>query len=142
MPLDVEDLLVHGVVGPRKWLVQTELMMVRVLGTKVRDGVANTTPPLTLVPNTLVIVNSVCTSHFLGLTTPCINKSSSSNVILVGLPNGSSIRASHTTPLPFPQIPFGARQSNIFPALGEHNLISIGQLCDHGFSALFRGAST
>ena len=30
-----------------------------------------------------------------------------------------------------------ARQSNIFPDLGELNLISIGQLCDHGFSALF-----
>ena len=25
----------------------------------------------------------------------------------------------------------------MFPALGERNLISIGQLCDHGFSALF-----
>ena len=25
----------------------------------------------------------------------------------------------------------------MFPALGNHNLISIGQLCDHGFSAIF-----
>ena len=32
--------------------------------------VANTTAPLTLVPNTLTIVNSGCTSHFLGPTTP------------------------------------------------------------------------
>ena len=39
MPLDVEDLLVHGVVGPRKWLVQPESMMARVLGTKVRGAV-------------------------------------------------------------------------------------------------------
>ena len=37
--LDVEDLFVHGVVGPRKWLVQPELMMARVLGTKVRGAV-------------------------------------------------------------------------------------------------------
>ena len=33
MSLDVEDLFVHGVVGPRKWLVQPELTMARVLGT-------------------------------------------------------------------------------------------------------------
>ena len=39
MPLDVEELFVHGVVGPRKWLVQPELTMARVLGTNVRGGV-------------------------------------------------------------------------------------------------------
>ena len=39
MPLDVEDLFVHGVVGPRKWLVQSESTMARVLGTKVRGAV-------------------------------------------------------------------------------------------------------
>ena len=39
MTLDVEDLLVNGVVGPRKWLVQPESTMARVLGTKVRGAV-------------------------------------------------------------------------------------------------------
>ena len=39
MPLDVEDLFVHGVVGPRKWIMHPELMMARVLGTKVRGAV-------------------------------------------------------------------------------------------------------
>ena len=38
MPLDVEDLFVHGVVGPRKWMVHPESTMVRVLGTKVRGA--------------------------------------------------------------------------------------------------------
>ena len=32
MPLDVEYLFLHGVEVPRKWLVQPELMMARVLG--------------------------------------------------------------------------------------------------------------
>ena len=40
-------------------------------------------------------------------------------------------------PFIFTQLPLGARQSNVFPALGNRNLISIGQLCDHGFSAIF-----
>ena len=39
MPFEVEDLLVHGVVGPRKWLIQPESIMARVLGNKVRGGV-------------------------------------------------------------------------------------------------------
>ena len=39
IPFDVEDLLMHGVVGPIKWLVQPESTMARVLGTKVRGAV-------------------------------------------------------------------------------------------------------
>ena len=39
MSLDVEDLLVHGVVGPRKWLVHPESTMARVFRTKVRGAV-------------------------------------------------------------------------------------------------------
>ena len=50
MPLGVEDLFVHGVEGPRKWLVQPESMMARVLGTKVRGAVVFKTFSLYLVP--------------------------------------------------------------------------------------------
>ena len=39
MTFEVEDLLVHGVVGPRKCLVHPESTIVRVLGTKVMGGV-------------------------------------------------------------------------------------------------------
>ena len=49
--LEVEDLLEHGVVGPRKWLAQPELMMSRVLETKVRGDVVFATFSLYLVPN-------------------------------------------------------------------------------------------
>ena len=137
MPVDVGDLFVHVVEGLIKWLVQPESTMARVLGTKVRGAVVFATFSLYLVPSTLAIVDSGCTSHFLGPSTPCTNKSSASNGILVGLPNGSSIQASHTDLLPFPQPPIGARQSNVLPALGKRNLISIVQLYDHGFSAIF-----
>ena len=49
MPLDVEDLFVHVVVGPRKCLVQPE--STRVLGTKVRGAVVFATFSLYLVPS-------------------------------------------------------------------------------------------
>ena len=51
MPLDLEDLLVHGVLGPRKWLVQPESMMTILLGTKVRGDVVLATFSLHLVPS-------------------------------------------------------------------------------------------
>ena len=51
MPLDVEYLFVHGVEGPRKWLVQPELKMARVLGTKLRGAVMFANFPLYLVPS-------------------------------------------------------------------------------------------
>ena len=51
MPLDVEDLFVHGVVGPKKWLVQPESKMARVLGTKLRGAILFATFSLYLVPS-------------------------------------------------------------------------------------------
>ena len=51
MPLNVKDLLVHGVVEPRKWLLHTESTMARVLGTKVRSAVVFATFSLYLVPS-------------------------------------------------------------------------------------------
>ena len=50
MTLDVEDLFVHGVAGPSKWMVQPESTMARVLGTKVRGAVVFVTFSLYLVP--------------------------------------------------------------------------------------------
>ena len=51
MPLDVEDLFVHGVEGPMKWLVHPESTMVRLLGTKARGAVVFATFSLYLVPS-------------------------------------------------------------------------------------------
>ena len=51
MPFEVEDLLVHGVVGPRKCLVQPESTMTRVLVTKGRGGVVCVTFSLYMVPS-------------------------------------------------------------------------------------------
>ena len=51
MPLDVEDFLVHGVVGSIKWLVQPESTISRVLGTKVRGAVVFEKISLYLVPS-------------------------------------------------------------------------------------------
>ena len=51
IPLDVEDLFVRVVEGPRKWLVQLESKMARMLGSKVRGAVMFATFSLYLVPS-------------------------------------------------------------------------------------------
>ena len=51
IPLGVEDLFVHVVEEPRKWLVQPESTMARVLGTKVSGAVVFATFSLYLVPS-------------------------------------------------------------------------------------------
>ena len=51
IPLDVEDLFVHGVVGPWKRLVHPESTAARVLGTKVRGAVVFEAFHLYLVPS-------------------------------------------------------------------------------------------
>ena len=51
MPLDVKDFFVHGVEGPRKWLLHLESTTARVLGTTVMGAVVFATFSLYLVPS-------------------------------------------------------------------------------------------
>ena len=52
------------------------------------------------------------------------------------LPNKTKIQATHTCQIDIPVLPPQARQAHIFPQLA-HALLSIGQLCDHGCTAIF-----
>ena len=82
---------------------------------------------------TKAIANSGCSSHFLSATAPCNRKQATLYGLTVGLPNGTAMKSTHTALLPFPQLPLAARQSTIFPSLGNWSLLSIGQFCDSGF---------
>ena len=50
------------------------------------------------------------------------------------MPNGETMVATYTALLPFPQHPLSARKFDVFPAL-QQPLLSLGQLCDAGFTA-------
>ena len=92
---------------------------------------------LVTAPQNRSIANSGCTKHSLGPNTICTDKLVTTNGILVGLPDDANMQATHTALFPFPQISLAARRANIFPAFQNRSLISIGQLCDDGFSAAF-----
>ena len=56
---------------------------------------------------------------------------------MVTLPNGDTIRSTHTALLDIPSMPEAARLCHIFPDLKNKVLLSIGQFCDIGFTATF-----
>ena len=48
------------------------------------------------------------------------------------------MQPNHTALLPFPQMPLAARRAHVSLALQNKALLSIGQLCDSSFTAVFR----
>jgi hypothetical protein len=68
---------------------------------------------------------------------PHYNSVPSSNSISVQMPSGTTIQSTHQALLNIPQLPEAARVCHLFPALSSGSLLSIGQLCDHGCTAIF-----
>ena len=103
--------------------------------------VSNNVKSLSVVPknitNSHAIAESGCTNHFLGSNTPYKHKQTIAHGLTFGFPNGQTICSTHTSLLPLPKTPHGVIQAHVFPALKHKALISIGQLCDHGFKAIF-----
>jgi hypothetical protein len=53
------------------------------------------------------------------------------------LPNGQTIKSTHTATLDIPQLSKVAKAAHVFPAMENNSLLSVGQLCDEGYSVLF-----
>ena len=83
------------------------------------------------------IADSGCINHLLAPTTTCSNMVPTTHGILIGLPNGATMRCTYTALLNFMHMPLTSRQSQIFPALAKKYLISIGKLFENGFTATF-----
>jgi hypothetical protein len=59
------------------------------------------------------------------------------NPLTVRLPNGQTIKSTHTATLDIPQLSKSAKAAHIFPAMENNSLLSVGQLCDEGYLVLF-----
>ena len=68
---------------------------------------------------------------------PLTNIKATNKGISVLLPNNTTIKSTHTAELDIPQLPANAKKTHIFPHLASGSLLSIGQLCDAGCTALF-----
>jgi hypothetical protein len=87
--------------------------------------------------NDTAILDSGCTSNFLSATAPCSNKQAAHVPLNVNMPNGTTIKSSHTCDLLLTDLPPQARKAHILPGLVYNSLISVGQLCDNGCSVTF-----
>ena len=47
------------------------------------------------------------------------------------------MQSTHTALLSFPQLPLAARRAHVFPSLQNKALLSIGQICNSNFTAVF-----
>ena len=96
-----------------------------------------------LVPpsSATAVANTGCTSHCFKLDTPCEDKQPACDGRRVGFSNGTLMQATHTSLLPadgpLPPLSTDARRVRLFPGITSKSLISIGQFCDDGYSAVF-----
>ena len=94
-----------------------------------------------------IVADTGATSHFMDgsqgtkdmihCNIPVNNIVKVKNGIQVLLPNKQTLQSTHEGTLNIPELPIQARRAHIFPHLASGSLLSIGQLCDAGCSALF-----
>ena len=91
------------------------------------------------MPNTLAmaIVYTGCMGHYLVIHSSCYNRQAVQNGISVTLIDGSTVRLTHTAMLSITLVTESACLAHMFPDLISVALISIGQLFDDGFQAIF-----
>jgi hypothetical protein len=51
------------------------------------------------------------------------------------------MESSHTADLDIPELNAAASNSNVFPGMDSHSLLSVGQLCDEGYIVTFKQAA-
>ena len=93
-----------------------------------------------LVKDNFAIADSGTTDRFLEINSPCKQHFKNTNDdITAVLPDGTIINSSHTAMLDINHLPEEARRCYLFKEL-KHPLLSISQLCDSGYMALFDDA--
>jgi hypothetical protein len=98
-------------------------------------------PPPLLKPHETAIVDSGCTGHFLLVNAPCLNKIKSQNALTVRLPNGATMESTHTAALNIPELNKAASIAHVLPGMANHSLLSVGKLCNEGYTVTFRNKS-
>ena len=83
-----------------------------------------------------IVLDTGATNHFIH-PHHAINPAPTHHPIAVQLPDGSSIQTADAAELPITKLPQPSRIGHVLPSLASHSLVSIGRLCDHGFTATF-----
>ena len=84
------------------------------------------------------VVDTGCSANTLRTDAPVCNNNKNAPTQYVGTPTGHTIKSSESAMLQFNNIPEEARVAHLYPDLKYKSLLSVGQLCDSGFTAVFR----
>ena len=88
--------------------------------------------------NNMAIADTGCTSHYMGYSTTYRDQTPAGyNNINVEIPDMNVMQSTHIAKLPLQNISEAARKCHLFKEMKSKTLISIGQLCDDGMTALF-----
>jgi hypothetical protein len=71
------------------------------------------------------------------VTAPVTNKKISKMPIQVTLPDGASVKSSHTCDLILPQLPDTAKKTHVIQGLSTSSLLPVGQLVGADYSVTF-----
>jgi hypothetical protein len=61
--------------------------------------------------------------------------------LTVRLPNGATMESSHTAALDIPELNADASIEHVLPIMANNSLLSVGQLCNEGYTVTFKNAS-
>ena len=86
--------------------------------------------------NNLAIVDFGTTGHFIPSEAIFQNKIKTVNGLQVTLPDSLPIQATYSSKLKIAALPIQVRKAYVFPQL-KSSLVSIPQLCDAGYKAIF-----
>jgi hypothetical protein len=53
------------------------------------------------------------------------------------MPNGATMDSTHTASLDIPELSATAAVAYVFPSMANNSLLSVGQLCNEGYSVTF-----
>lgn len=82
-------------------------------------------------------MDSGASNHYLTTSALILQKMKTNAPISITLPDGTSVRSTHTCLLDLPMLPLQARQAHIIPDLASHSLISVPTLCNAGCQVHF-----
>ena len=103
------------------------------MSTKLKKIVTRCTPP----QYQRTIADTGSTGNYGSEATPHTNKRVATNPLIVTMPNGDTVKSTHTCDFDLPSLPPEARHGHIFPNFPAGALLSIGVLCDAGCRVSF-----
>lgn len=84
-----------------------------------------------------MIVDSGTTGTYLGIHCPTTEQHPTKNPISIKMPDGDKLTSTHEALINLPPLNRAARRAHIVPGLSHCNLLSVGQLCDAGYTVTF-----